>query len=144
MAYFTLANLEALIPPGWVVEALDDDADGESDVLLFDAVQAAAEAEVNGKIGRRYSVPLSPAAGSSLAQWLQHAASMLAAGICYKRRGADAWTACPYRDEIEDIRKDLAKIAAGEMPLDVGEERAVESAEIISQPSRVDSSGVLY
>jgi len=144
VSYFVLSDLEALIPPGWVVEALDDDADGESDALLFDQVRDMAEAEVNGKIGRRYAVPLSPAEGSSLAQWLKHAATMLAAGICYKRRGADAWAKCPYIDEIEDIRKDLAKIAAGDMPLDVGEERAVESAEIISQDSRINSSGVLY
>lgn len=144
MSYFTLTDLEALIPPGWVVEALDDDADGDSDALLFDAVRSAAEAEVNGKIGRRYAVPLTPAEGSSLAQWLQHAASMLAAGICYKRRGADAWQQCPYQDEIKDIRKDLDKIASGDMPLDVGEERAVDSAEIISETSRVNSTGVLY
>jgi phage gp36-like protein len=144
MSYFVLSDLEALIPPGWVVEALDDDADGDSDALLFDAVRRAAEAEVNGKIGRRYAVPLTPAAGSSLAQWLQHAASMLAAGLCYKRRGADAWQKCPYQDEIKDIRTDLGKIASGELPLDVGEERAVESAEIISDDSRVNSTGVLY
>lgn len=142
MSYFVLSDLEALIPSGWVVEALDDDADGESDALLFDQVRTLAEAEVNGKIGRRYAVPLSPAEGSSLAQWLKHAAAMLAAGICYKRR--EVWDRCPYRDEIGDIRKDLDKIAAGDMPLDVAEERAVESAEIISETSRVNSSGVLY
>ncbi len=142
MSYFTLSDLETLIPAGWVVEALDDDADGESDALLFDQVRTLAEAEVNGKIGRRYAVPLSPAEGSSLAQWLQHATSMLAAGLCYKRR--EVWDRCPYQDEIKDIRKDLDKIAAGDMPLDVGEERAIPSAEIISDPSRVNSSQVNY
>lgn len=133
MAYFTLTELKALVPDGWVTDALDDDANGSGE--QFAEVLAVAEKEVNGILGLRYDVPLSPVpdAVSTIALYI-------AAEIVYGRRGmADRY---PYKDATGIHRRTLRDIGAGTLPLSPTKDRKDASISIISEASKTHSSNI--
>jgi phage gp36-like protein len=138
MAYFTLTDLNALIPAGWVTEALDDDRNGVQD--QFSTVQALAEGQVNALIGMRYTVPVDTSAASAPVDFLRHASSLIAAALCYARRNKEALF--PYKDDLQLVREQLHQIAKGELPLFPGQDRTLPSAVIIAEDSRVYSEGI--
>lgn len=138
MSYFTITDLNALIPAGWVTEALDDDRNGAQD--QFSAVQALAEGKVNGWLGMRYAVPVDTSAANAPADFLRHAASIIAAGLCYTRRGKEA--VFPYKAELDSVNAALRDIAAGKLPLFTEQDRKRPSAEIIGEDSRVHSDSM--
>lgn len=135
MSYFTQTDLEALIPPGWLTEGLDDDADGTQDA--FAGVQQLAEDEVNGELGRRYAVPFDTSGNVGLASYLRSLCVHIAAEIVYERRG----TVLPEAraTKLAELRKRLARIATGEEPLSPQVEPERNVIEVISEPSRVHS-----
>ncbi|MBU4460298.1 MAG: DUF1320 domain-containing protein, partial [Verrucomicrobia bacterium] len=57
MPYVTKADLEGLIPPQFITEALDDDGDGVEDAGLWDKVAAQAGEAVDALLGQRFEVP---------------------------------------------------------------------------------------
>lgn len=135
MPYFTQSDLSALIPEDWLTDGLDDDASGSAEA--FTAVRGLVEAQINGVLGQRYSVPFdSPSA--ALAEFLKSTACFLAAKVVYGRRGmADKF---PFSDELKDAMKRLNRIGMGDDPLSPSIEQENDHAAIISEPSRVHSS----
>ncbi len=140
MAYADPSDLEDLLPDELLVEAADDDADGTADSGRLASLIAAAERAINGRLARRFAVPIDVTAGetASAAAWLKNATIYLAVGIAYKRRGLAEQ--CPYKDEIAAIDKELTLIANGEQPLYPTINRVNDSAAIISEASKVHSS----
>lgn len=138
MPYFTLTDLNALIPAGWVTEALDDDRNGSQD--QFATVQALAEGQVNALLGMRYSVPVDTSAANAPVDFLRHASATIAAALCYARRNKE--TLFPYKEELKAVRDQLHEIAAGKLPLFSGQDRALPSAVLIGEDSRVYSQGI--
>lgn len=129
MSYFTLSDLEALIPGDFLTQALDDDNDGAADAL--EIVQTAACREVDAILGVRYAVPFAAPCPAVVA----HAAVTLAAEACYLRRGASP-DKNPFAKAAEAARRQLRDIAAGDLPLDPQIGRARPSGTLISEPSR--------
>ena len=127
--YLTLTDLSALIPPEFLTQSLDDDADGIIDA--WDAVSTAACDEVDAILGVRYAVPL-PAPYPAIAI---HSARVLAAEACYLRRGAFG-ERNPFSVPADAIRKTLRSIAAGTLPLDPTIKRPAPTVSIITEPSR--------
>lgn len=131
MAYTTFTALKALVPDGWVTDALDDDSDGNAE--KFEDVLAVAELEVNGALGLRYTVPL-----ATVTSFVSSITTYICAEIVYGRRNQQEHF--PYRDALTVARRQLRDIAAGDLPLSPTKEREKPSVSIISEDSRVHSS----
>lgn len=101
--YFTLADLNALIPERWVLEALDDDGSGDAEA--FADVQAAAVKAVNAPLSIRYATPVEGT------EFICRTALLIAAEACYKRR--QMGDQFPYDEELKDARKLLVEMAKG-------------------------------
>ena len=136
MSYFTQTDLEVLIPPGWVVEALDDDADGAQDATLFSELQTVIEGRINGKLGQRYAVPITAGLADD---FLRDCAVHMAAAVLYKRRGL--YAQFPYVDELEDLTTTLNAIARGEEPLAPEADREEPSVSAITENTKARNSG---
>lgn len=136
MAYFTQTDLEVLIPAGWVVDALDDDADGTQDATLFSELQTVVEGEINASLGQRYTVPIAAGVADD---WLRHAAVHLAAFQCYARRQAMEFF--PYAATVEMIRERLERMARGEEALAPGADREEASVTAITEDRLTHQSG---
>lgn len=134
MAYVTLIALKALISEPDLTKALDDDADGVIDA--FDTVQAQADGAVDALLSLRYEVPFIVDAPQICLQ----AAKIFAAELCFKRRNVSD-ELNPWFNTAEQMRKMLAKIASGELPLAPAVERAKPSGTLISENSALYSSG---
>ncbi len=133
MDYFTFAELTALIPEGWLVESLDDDASGNAE--LFSEVQDSAGNAVNAMLSLRYAVPV-PAT-----PFIRRAALLIAAETCYARRGQVE--RFPYCEELNGkdgqkggIRHMLEQLARGEMQLSPTVVAARPSGSVITERSR--------
>ncbi len=126
--YCDLSDIQAIIPPDFLTQALDDDGDGIADAGAL--VIAGACREVDAILGVRYTVPLDPVPPVAT-----HAAVTLAAEACYLRRGA-AGDKNPYHAAAAAVRQQLRDIAAGALPLDPSIGRARPSASIITETSR--------
>lgn len=112
--YITIDDLTALIPAGWVVEALDDNSDGTQE--QFDAVRDAAEGAVNAELEGQYDLPIETPADYPL---LKRITALEAARLCYARRGfTDA--AFPHQKQHDRTWAKLVKIGEGALPLGPG------------------------
>lgn len=131
MSYVEFPAMRARIPPEFLTQALDDDGDGEIDA--WEAVAADACSEIDGVLGARYTVPF-PAPYPAL---VVRAARVFAAELCYLRRGVMEH---PYAKLAEQLREELAEVAAGERPLGPENERAQPSGSVIAEPARTYSS----
>jgi phage gp36-like protein len=136
MAYFIQSDLEALIPAAWLVEGLDDDANGAQDA--FTVVQTAAEDEVNGALGIRYSVPLDTTGKAGLESFLRSLCAHIAAEMIYGRRGQTE--RFPFEAKLKAMRAQLAKMAAGELPLSPEVQRETAAIVAITEDSRIHST----
>lgn len=128
MPLFVQSDLEALIPPEWLVEALDDDANGTVDA--FTAAQTWAEDRIKAKLGPRYGLPLPT--GTVIDAVLKDIAVMLGVKACYARR--------PSTKIGEDLAKDIGRaqdaldaLASGTHPLSPGLEPVKAPAVILSE-----------
>jgi hypothetical protein len=137
MPLFAQSDLEALIPPDWLVEALDDDANGSVDA--FTAAQAWAEGLIKAKLGPRYGLPLP--SNDVIDAVLKDIAIMLGVKACYARR--------PSAKIGEDLAKDITRaqdaldaLATGTHPLSPGLEPIKAPAVIISEPARTHYEGL--
>jgi phage gp36-like protein len=135
MPYVELSDLEAVIPSGFLTEALDDDNDGVIDA--WTAVQAAACRAVDAILGKRFAVPFTDPAPATV----REAAFLFAAEACYTRRGVE-FDKNPFGKSAAAARSDLRAIARGDEPLAPSVEREKPSVSIISSPSRTASDGL--
>lgn len=135
MPYTTRQKITAKLPDRFLVEALDDDADGEEDEGLLDTIIANADEEIDGYLQGRYTLPLTPTPGLLLT-----ASLILTLEALYFRRGVDA-DKNPYRNRASEIRARLRRIADGDEQLLAGTEKAEPGAVAITEPARTHSTG---
>lgn len=130
-AYVLMSEMNGLIPTAFLVQALDDDADGSADATAWDAVVAQVHKQIDGPLGVRFTVPLS----NPLPPIVAEAAPIFAAELLYNRRGL-ADDKNPWTTQATALRKKLDAIAKGELPLTPEIKRAAPSAGIVSGPSK--------
>lgn len=138
MSYFVQSDLEAFLPLAWLVEGLDDDNNGVEDA--FAKVQSAAENEVNGELGRRYSVPLDVSGAPGLGAFLSNLCCLIAIEIIYTRRGKEMTDA--RINNLAKARERLVRIANGEDALSPVLKAVNPSGVIIGEDSRTFSTSI--
>jgi len=131
MAYLTKADLDGLIPPQFLLEALDDDQDGVEDVGLWDKIAQQAADAVDALLGQRYTVPFTAPLPPLVAQ----AARVFAASALYRRRGYTD-DRNPWGKEAERLSVKLSRIGQGLEPLTPGADRAEDSVSIIVEQAK--------
>lgn len=137
MAYVALSDLDGKIPPPFIVQALDDDADGVVDAGLWDLIASQAGQAVDARLGQRYEVPFTepPAV-------VKEAALVFAAEALYARRvGPDA---NPWMAMGNAMRSKLDRIGRGEEPLAPTINRQKPSGVIVAEPSRTAGSRLAF
>lgn len=110
-AYVTRAEVEAELPPKWLLECLDDNNDKAEDTGLFNAIVARASADVDGILGQRFTTPF--AVAPPLAA---RAARIFVLATLYRRRQVPE-DRNPYAKAERDMIDKLNRIAAGDEPL---------------------------
>jgi phage gp36-like protein len=136
MAYTTQARLAALVAAEQMVRALDDDGDGVADAGAWEAVEAAAASQVDGRLGQRYGTPVA----APLPALVQEAADVFVAEILYLRRGL-AGDANPWTARADAMRARLERIGRGEEPLTATAPSARPSVSAITEPARTVRAG---
>lgn len=134
-AYTTQSEIEASIPPAYLRQALDDDADGAADDGLLGQVIANASNEVDAILGQRYTVPFS----SPFPAVVAAATRIFVLETLYLRRGHSG-EANPWEARAKDIRARLSRIGKGEEPLSPDHEREHSSVSVISGDASTHSS----
>jgi phage gp36-like protein len=129
------ADLKGLIPLDFVVQALDDDGDGEADSGLFDSILEDTEREINGFCAQRYATPFS----DPVPDLILDAAKILVGLRLYIRRGRSG-DANPLTAEAKRIRTKLQAVADGTEPLEADRKPANAQAVAITEDSRIFSS----
>jgi len=134
-AYIIMATLVAEVPPQFITQALDDNGDGVADTGLFDQVVANAQAEVDGILGQRYTVPFQ----NPVPAVVVDATTKFVAEKLYSRRGLDG-EKNPWSKKASDARTLLKQIAKGEIPLTPSAAREKPSASAITETARTTSA----
>jgi len=147
MSYFTQADLEALIPAGWLAEGLNDSATASTEEEVaaaaaegFAKVAALTEAEVNGTLSARYAVPMDTANNAGLAAFLKNLCVLIAVEIIFDRRGREMTKS--RLERLANDRKRLASIACGEDPLSPALKPVNAPGIVFSEDSRVHSDSI--
>jgi phage gp36-like protein len=113
MPYIELSDIKSEIPTQHLVQALDDDGDGEIDAWA--EVQTAACEDVDALLEGRFAVPLTL---SPLPRIIKRAAIAIACDRCYRRRGTPDQEN-PWKSRADAFVKMLKSITAGELKLSV-------------------------
>lgn len=109
--YITLAKVRAALPEEITAQLLDDHGAGAPDSQVWSELAAAVAQEIDGKLGQRYSLPL-----SSVPDLVASTALVLAAELLYQRRGYFG-EANPWSERAKAVRATLDAIASGDQPL---------------------------
>lgn len=138
MPYVSLTDVQANIPPPFLIQALDDNSDGAIDAGLWELIQGQAGRAVDSRLGQRYTVPLADdAPGIALAR---EAALIFACEACYARRVGPEQN--PWMGMGNAMRGKLDRIGKGEEPLTPATPRGRPSGNVITEPSRTFSGGL--
>lgn len=139
MAYVDYTDLYALIPEAIVVSALDDDGDGQVDASVWAAVAAQVDREINSRLAPLYDVPLA----SPVPEAITEIARILAAEMCYLRRGYTADAQNPLAASARTARARLARLGKGEesFPSDGPVATTYGGPAVVSEPSRLADTG---
>ncbi len=124
------------IPADFMVEAFDDNKDGQPDAGLFDLLAAGVNSTIEGMLGGRFKTPFA----EPLISIVKDAARIITCERIYKRRGVPDETN-PWSKDANAVRARLTRIATGQDPLSVAVDRAQPSAVIITEPSKTFSRG---
>jgi phage gp36-like protein len=132
--YTTRQKITAKLPDRFLVEALDDDNDGEEDTGLLDTIIANADEEIDSYLLARYAAPFADAPA------LVGSASLtLVLEALYFRRGLSG-DSNPWVKPAAEIRARLKRIAAGDEPLVAGREKAQAGVVVVTEPARTHST----
>ena len=112
MAYTSQAEIEAVLPPKFLTDALDDDASGAADTGLLTAFLGVIDNEIDGMITPTVELPLATTPAR-----IKTAALVLACEGLYRRRGIHD-DANPWSKRAETVREDLVKVGRGELAID--------------------------
>jgi phage gp36-like protein len=149
MAYCAQTDIEKLLTPAQLVQLTDDDANGVADAAPITEAIAQADAEIDGYLGSRYTVPVSP-----VPTLLRNLSVAISIWKIYGRRSVSNER---RRQEYEDAVAKLRDLAAGRMVLpaagggevasdgsDLPEASTVESDRLFTRGKASDgSSGTL-
>ena len=114
MPYITQAQIEAIVPPPVLTDALDDDQDGQRDPGMLDQIIANASNACDALICSRYAVPFATPPAS-----LSRAALCLAVAMIYGRREVPDEKLPPEAKEAKQWRDYLRQAGMGEVQLDI-------------------------
>lgn len=131
MAYVTQADLEGLLPPQFLLQALDDDEDGVADTGLWDKIAAQAADAVDALLGQRFDVPFA----APLPPIVSQAARIFAASALYRRRGYTA-DRNPFAADETRLAEKLSRIGQGKEPLTPDVDRAQDSISVITEDAK--------
>lgn len=134
MPYILKAEIEADIPPQFLLEALDDDNDGNEDAGLWDKIEASAAEAVDGVLGQRYAVPFT----APLPAVVKNAARVFILEKLYARRGTKTEDN-PWTSQANKLRAKLDLIADGEEPLTPGANKANQSVTVMKEAAKTTS-----
>jgi hypothetical protein len=129
--YATIQQVAARVPNTLIVQALDDNRDGQIDADVQAAWEQSVDGEIDGFLGQRYSVPFSGTIPSVVA----NAAMILRCEALYQRRGIPT-EQNPFSGQAAKIREKLDRIGRGVDPLTPDTPKAHDPGSIISEPSR--------
>jgi phage gp36-like protein len=125
VSYSTQANLEAAgISSKVLVMLADDDENGIADAAVVASAIAKADAEIDGYLGSRYTVPVSP-----VPALVEQLSTTIAIWRLYGHRGrTDERRAKDYDDAVATLKR----LARGEMVLPAvgGGEVATDGADL--------------
>jgi phage gp36-like protein len=130
--YCTIQQVEARVPHAIVLQALDDNRDGQIDADVQAAWETSVDGEIDGFLGQRYSVPF----GSPAPSVVFSAALILRCEALYQRRGVAA-DANPFTNLAAAIRLKLDRIGRGVDPLTSDTPKAHAPGVIIAESSRL-------
>lgn len=132
--YVLIADLEGLVPAAFIVQALDDNEDGQSDAAAWAAVLKSVHQAIDGTLGMRFPVPFA----APLPAKVSEAAAIFACELLYARRGRSGehnpWTA-----RADAMRKTLERIAEGKLPLTPQTQRATPPVSIVAEQAKTTS-----
>lgn len=134
--YTTLEQVKAKLPYDFIVQALDDDKDGEIDEEVWSAVAADAADQVDARLGARYTTPFNP---DALEPVVKSASLMFVLETLYQRRGFGTDETNPYLSSARAARAELKQIGNGEMPLTPEARKPRPSISIVTEPARTSS-----
>lgn len=134
MAYTTQADIEANIPGPYLVDALDDDKDGNADPGLLDTIVSGASNAVDSYLAGIYTVPLNPVPAVA-----KEASCVFTCEMIYARRGVPV-DENPFTKRANFWRDRLEKIGKGEIPLDAGQVREVAPVAAITDAMATEAS----
>ena len=129
--YVIMSDVAGRIPGPFLIQALDDNADGLADADVWDKIASDTAEEIDGVLGKRYPVPFT----APIPAFVSRAAKIIAADLIYKRRGAEK---NPYADDAAAVRKELETLSKGEerlTPVPAG-------SGLISEPSRTTGNSI--
>lgn len=126
-AYITLDDLKGKLPASQIVDALDDDRDGEIDAAVLTQLLNEASTAVDGYLEGRYTTPLTAEMFTTgrIPAAIVEAAKLIALKVICGRRGI-ADENFPFRDELKRSLDWLEQIREGKLSL-AGFDEAVES-----------------
>lgn len=136
--YTTLDQVKAKLPHDFIVEALDDDKDGEIDADVWAAVAEDAADQVDDRLGQRYTVPFDP---ENLSAKVRASSLLFVLETLHLRRGLGTEENNPYLNSARAARKELSAIGNGETPLSPEAERPRKSVSAVTEPARTSSAG---
>jgi len=134
--YFTQDDIAAEMPPEFLLEALDDDADGVIDAGLWDKVVASASRKVDAALGQRFTVPFT----GTIPALVKEAAIVFCLETLYRRRGFGEEETNPWITLANSVRKKLTRIGNGEEPLTPTVKKPTPSVSTVTEPARTTSS----
>jgi hypothetical protein len=132
-SYVTREQIAVKIPPNVLLDALDDNADGQEDAGVFDAVVASASEEVDGYLSGLYTVPFTEPFPPKVAQ----AALALACSLIYERRQVEfpEWLAA----SVKFWRSHLERVGNREIPFDAAQVKAFSPGAALASPMSIDA-----
>lgn len=133
MSYLTLAQMEAEIPGDFIVQALDDDGDGDINAI-FGVVQEAVADKIHAFLSQRFEVPFS----DPIPPIVKASARVFTGDMLYRRRGFKG-DENPFEEDEAKFCKVLAEIGNGDRPLLAGKQQTSPSVVTITEPARTTS-----
>jgi phage gp36-like protein len=124
MSYSTQSDLAKLLSPAQLIQLTDDNADGAADADPITEAIAQADAEIDGYLGARYPVPVSP-----VPDLLRTLSVAIATWKLYSRRSLlNDMRRTGYVDAIDTLKR----LAAGTMvlPASGGGEVATDGSDL--------------
>lgn len=136
-AYVERAQIEALVPPAFLLEALDDDNDGTEDDGVFDAIVTGAQDEVDSYLGAVTPVPFA----GTVPSLAKVAAKLFVLEALFARRGysKDTDPRNPWASQATGMRAKLGRISAGEEAMSPTQTQVAPGVVLVSEHSRTQS-----